>query len=88
MSLVGPRPEREYFIRRIVEKAPYYTLVHQVRPGITGWAQVNGLRGDTSIKARVEHDVYYIEHWSLLFDIEILLATVFRGKFINNEALN
>ncbi len=61
---------------------------HQVRPGITGWAQVNGLRGDTSIKARVEYDIYYIEHWRLLFDLKILFITVFKAKFMNDEALN
>ena len=88
MSLVGPRPEIPYYVEKFKEDVPLYMVKHQVRPGITGWAQVNGLRGDTSIKARVEHDVYYIEHWSLLFDIEILLATVFRGKFVNSEALN
>ena len=83
MSLVGPRPEIPYYVEKFKEDVPLYMVKHQVRPGITGWAQVNGLRGDTSIKARVEHDVYYIEHWSLLFDIEILLTTVFRGKFVN-----
>lgn len=88
MSLVGPRPEIPYYVERFKEDVPLYMVKHQVRPGITGWAQVNGLRGDTSIKARVEHDVYYIEHWSLLFDIEILLTTVFRGKFVNSEALS
>lgn len=88
MSLVGPRPEIPYHVERFKEDIPLYMVKHQVRPGITGWAQVNGLRGDTSIKARVEHDIYYIEHWSLLFDIEILLTTVFRGKFVNGEALN
>lgn len=88
MSLVGPRPEIPYYVERFKEDVPLYMVKHQVRPGITGWAQVNGLRGDTSIKARVEHDVYYIEHWSLLFDLEILLTTVFRGKFMNSEALN
>ena len=88
MSLVGPRPEIPYYVEKFKEDVPLYMVKHQVRPGITGWAQVNGLRGDTSIKARVEHDVYYIEHWSLFFDIEILLTTVFRGKFINNEALD
>lgn len=87
MSLVGPRPEIPYYVERFKEDVPLYMVKHQVRPGITGWAQVNGLRGDTSIKARVEHDIYYIEHWSLLFDIEILLTTVFRGKFVNSEAL-
>jgi len=88
MSLVGPRPEIPYYVEKFKGDVPLYMVKHQVRPGITGWAQVNGLRGDTSIKARVEHDVYYIEHWSLLFDIEILLNTVFRGKFINSEALD
>ena len=88
MSLVGPRPEIPYYVEKFKEDVPLYMVKHQVRPGITGWAQVNGLRGDTSIKARVEHDVYYIEHWSLLFDIEILLTTVFGGKFVNSEALD
>ena len=88
MSLVGPRPEIPYYVEQFKEEVPLYMVKHQVRPGITGWAQVNGLRGDTSIKARVEHDVYYIEHWSLLFDIEILLTTVFRGKFMNGEVLD
>ena len=59
---------------------------HQVRPGITGWAQVNGLRGDTSIRKRIEHDLYYIENWNLLFDVKILLMTVFRA--VNKETLN
>ena len=88
MSLVGPRPERPQFVEQFKEDVPLYMVKHQVRPGITGWAQVNGLRGDTSIKARVEHDIYYIEHWSILFDIEILLTTIFRGKFLNSETLN
>lgn len=87
MSLVGPRPELPFFVERFREEVPLYMVKHQVRPGITGWAQVNGLRGDTSIKARIEHDIYYIEHWSLLFDIEILLTTVFKGKFLNSEVL-
>lgn len=87
MSLVGPRPEIPYFVERFKEDVPLYMVKHQVRPGITGWAQVNGLRGDTSIKARIEHDLYYIEHWSLLFDIEILLTTIFKGKFLNSEAV-
>ena len=60
-------------------------LKHQVRPGITGWAQVKGLRGDTSIEERIRHDLYYIENWSLLFDFRILLMTVFGGKFLNQE---
>lgn len=88
MSLVGPRPEIPYYVEQFREEIPLYMVKHQVRPGITGWAQVNDLRGDTSIKARIEHDIYYIEHWSLLFDVKILLMTVFRGKFMNSEKLN
>ena len=87
MSLVGPRPEIPHYVERFKEEVPLYMVKHQVRPGITGWAQVNGLRGDTSIRERVELDVYYIEHWSLWFDIQILLTTVFGGKFINGEEL-
>jgi len=87
MSLVGPRPELPRFVDEFKEEFPLYMVRHQVRPGITGWAQVNGLRGDTSIRARVEYDIYYIEHWSLLFDLQILLITVFGAKFINDEQL-
>lgn len=87
MSLVGPRPELPKFVDEFREEFPLYMVRHQVRPGITGWAQVNGLRGDTSIKARVEYDIYYIEHWSLLFDLQILLITVFGAKFINDEEI-
>lgn len=87
MSLVGPRPELPYFVNRFKEKVPLYMVKHQVRPGITGWAQINGLRGDTSIEARIEHDLYYIEHWSLGLDIRILWITVFGGKFKNDEQL-
>ena len=87
MSLVGPRPELPYFVERFKEEVPLYMIKHQVRPGITGWAQINGLRGDTSIKARIEHDIYYIENWSPLFDLKILLMTVFKGQFVNHEVL-
>lgn len=87
MSLVGPRPEVPHYVERFKEEVPLYMVKHQVRPGITGWAQVNGLRGDTSIRGRVELDVFYIEHWSLWFDLQILLMTVFGGKFINDEEL-
>lgn len=83
MSLVGPRPELPYFVNQFKESVPLYMVKHQVRPGITGWAQVNGFRGDTSIQGRVEHDIYYIENWTLLFDIKILFMTVF--KFSNSE---
>ncbi|AOY75540.1 undecaprenyl-phosphate glucose phosphotransferase [Clostridium formicaceticum] len=85
MSLVGPRPERPYFVEKFKEEIPKYMIKHQVRPGITGWAQVNGWRGDTSIKKRIECDLYYIENWSLFLDIKILLLTVFKG-FVNKNA--
>ena len=87
MSLVGPRPEVPYYVEQFKDEVPLYMVKHQVRPGITGWAQVNGFRGDTSIKGRIEHDVYYIEHWSILLDIKILFMTVFGGKFMNSESL-
>lgn len=86
MSLVGPRPEIPFYVDQFKEEIPLYMVKHQVRPGITGWAQVNGFRGDTSIKGRIEHDIYYIEHWTLLFDIKILFMTVFKGM-INQERL-
>ncbi len=85
MSLVGPRPERPFFVEKFKEEIPRYMIKHQVRPGITGWAQVNGYRGDTSIIKRIEHDLYYIENWSLGFDFKILFLTVFKG-FINKNA--
>ena len=88
MSLVGPRPEIPYYVEQFREDIPLYMVKHQVRPGITGWAQVNDLRGDTSIEDRIQHDLYYIENWSLLFDLKILLITVFRGKFLNSEKLS
>ena len=85
MSLVGPRPERPLFVERFKEEIPRYMVKHQVRPGMTGWAQVNGYRGDTSITKRIEHDLYYIENWTLGFDFKILFLTVFKG-FINKNA--
>lgn len=85
MSLVGPRPELPYFVNQFKETVPLYMVKHQVRPGITGWAQVNGFRGDTSIQGRIEHDLYYIENWTLLFDIKILFLTVFH--FSNSEKM-
>ena len=88
MSLVGPRPELPFFVDQFKEEVPLYMVKHQVRPGITGWAQVNGLRGDTSIKERIEHDLYYIEHWSILLDLKILFVTLFGGKFLNSEHLS
>ena len=85
MSLVGPRPERPQFVDKFREEIPRYMVKHQGRPGITGWAQINGYRGDTSIRKRIEHDIYYIENWSLGFDFRILFLTVFKG-FINKNA--
>lgn len=85
MSLVGPRPERPFFVEKFQEEIPRYMVKHQVRPGLTGWAQVNGYRGDTSIKKRIEHDLYYIENWSVGLDIKILFLTVFKG-FVNKNA--
>lgn len=85
MSLVGPRPERPFFVDQFKEKVPRYMVKHHVRPGITGWAQVNGWRGDTSIRKRIECDIYYIENWTFMFDIKILFMTVFRG-FVNKNA--
>ena len=83
MSLVGPRPERPVFISEFRQRIPRYMLRHKVQAGMTGWAQVNGWRGNTSIERRIEHDLYYIEHWSLGFDLKILGMTLFhslRGK--------
>ena len=85
MSLVGPRPERPQFVEKFKEEIPRYMIKHQVRPGLTGWAQVNGYRGDTSIKKRIEHDLYYIENWTLGFDFKIIFLTFFKG-FINKNA--
>lgn len=85
MSLVGPRPERPLFVEKFREEIPRYMVKHQVRPGLTGWAQVNGLRGDTSIRKRIDYDLYYIENWTLGFDIKIILLTFFTG-FINKNA--
>ena len=85
MSLVGPRPERPQFVEKFKEEIPRYMIKHQVRPGLTGWAQVNGYRGDTSIRKRVEYDIYYIENWTLGMDIKILFMTLFTG-FVNKNA--
>lgn len=85
MSLVGPRPERPQYVEKFKEEIPRYMVKHQVRPGLTGWAQINGYRGDTSIRKRIEYDIYYIENWSLEFDIKIMFLTIFKG-FINENA--
>ena len=85
MSLVGPRPERPFFVEKFREEIPRYMVKHQVRPGLTGWAQINGYRGDTSIKKRIEYDLYYIENWTMGLDIKILFLTFFKG-FVNKNA--
>ena len=85
MSIVGPRPEIPFYVEQFKEEIPLYMVRHQIRPGITGWAQIKGLRGDTSIKDRIEHDIYYAEHWSIWFDVKIIFITIFGGKFINKE---
>ena len=86
MSLIGPRPEIPFYVEQFRESVPLYMVKHQVRPGMTGWAQVNGYRGDTSIPKRVEYDVWYIENWSLGLDLKIMLRTVL-GAWLNQEKL-
>ncbi|MEG0167044.1 MAG: undecaprenyl-phosphate glucose phosphotransferase [Ruthenibacterium sp.] len=86
MSLIGPRPELPHFVAQFKEEIPLYMVKHQVRPGITGWAQVNGYRGDTSIEERIKCDIYYIENWSFGFDMRIIFMTIF-GGMLNNEKL-
>ena len=85
MSLVGPRPERPEFVEKFREQIPRYMIKHQVRPGMTGWAQINGYRANTSIRQRIEYDLYYIENWTFWFDIVILFQTIFKG-FVNKNA--
>jgi exopolysaccharide biosynthesis polyprenyl glycosylphosphotransferase len=79
MSVVGPRPERPQFVEQFRAELPHYMLRHKVRAGMTGWAQVHGWRGNTSIRMRIEHDLYYIENWSLMLDLKILFMTVLHG---------
>lgn len=83
MSIVGPRPEIPFYVEKFRDEIPLYMIKHYVKPGITGWAQVNGYRGDTSIEGRIEHDLYYIENWTVLFDLKIMFLTVFR--MVNRE---
>ena len=85
MSLVGPRPERPQFVEKFKEEIPRYMIKHQVRPGLTGWAQINGFRGDTSIRKRIDCDLYYIENWTLGLDFKIIILTFFKG-FVNKNA--
>ncbi len=79
MSIVGPRPERSWVVEEVRKQIPLYMLKHKMKAGITGWAQVNGWRGDTSLEKRIEHDLYYIEHWSLWLDLKIMLLTLWKG---------
>jgi lipopolysaccharide/colanic/teichoic acid biosynthesis glycosyltransferase len=85
MSVVGPRPERPVFIENFRQAVPGYMLRHKVKAGITGWAQVNGWRGNTSIEKRIEYDLYYIQNWSITLDMKIMLMTIWRG-FVNEHA--
>jgi exopolysaccharide biosynthesis polyprenyl glycosylphosphotransferase len=80
MSLVGPRPERPELIRNFKHEIPHYNVRHTVKPGITGWAQVNGLRGDTDLVQRISYDLHYVEHWNLLFDIQLMFMTILNNK--------
>jgi Undecaprenyl-phosphate glucose phosphotransferase len=81
MSIVGPRPERPFFVEQFKQRIPQYMLRHKVKAGITGWAQVNGWRGNTSIEKRIEYDLYYIENWSVSLDLKIMWLTLIRGVF-------
>jgi exopolysaccharide biosynthesis polyprenyl glycosylphosphotransferase len=81
MSIVGPRPERPFFVEQFKHRIPQYMLRHKVKAGITGWAQVNGWRGNTSLEKRIEYDLYYIENWSVTLDLKIMWLTVVRGLF-------
>lgn len=85
MSVVGPRPERPFFVNQFKEQIPKYMVKHHIRPGLTGWAQASGLRGDTSIQQRINLDIYYIENWSFFFDVKIIFKTIYNG-FINKNA--
>jgi Undecaprenyl-phosphate glucose phosphotransferase len=85
MSVVGPRPERPVFIENFKQQVPRYMLRHKVKAGITGWAQINGWRGNTSIEKRIEYDLYYIQNWSIMLDIKIMWLTLWRG-FVNENA--
>ncbi|AOS82834.1 undecaprenyl-phosphate glucose phosphotransferase [Chlorobaculum limnaeum] len=79
MSIVGPRPERDLFIEKISQEVPRYMQRHMVKSGITGWAQINGLRGDTCLKKRIEYDLYYISNWALSLDMKIIFMSIFKG---------
>ena len=85
MSVVGPRPERPVFIQEFRQRVPGYMLRHKTKAGITGWAQVNGWRGDTSLEKRIEYDLYYIQNWSLALDLKIMWLTIWKG-FVSENA--
>jgi lipopolysaccharide/colanic/teichoic acid biosynthesis glycosyltransferase len=78
MSVVGPRPERPYFVEQFKKDVPKYMVKHQVRPGITGWAQIHGCRGDTSIKRRIQYDIEYVENWHMGLDLAIMIKTTLK----------
>jgi Undecaprenyl-phosphate glucose phosphotransferase len=86
MSIVGPRPERPHFVQQFLEEVAQYNVRHYLKVGITGWAQVNGWRGDTSIPRRIEHDLYYLRNWSFSFDLKIIALTIWRTFFANRNA--
>ena len=80
MSVVGPRPERPYFVDKFRKEIPKYMVKHQVRPGLTGWAQIHGCRGNTSINKRIQYDIEYVENWHFGLDVIILFKTVFKSN--------
>jgi lipopolysaccharide/colanic/teichoic acid biosynthesis glycosyltransferase len=84
MSVVGPRPERPYFVKQFLQEIHTYNSRHRLKVGITGWAQVNGWRGNTSIEKRVEHDLYYLQNWSFAFDLRIIFLTIWSGLLHRN----
>lgn len=86
MSIIGPRPERSIFVEQFKYEIPGYMQKHMVKAGISGWAQINGWRGDTDLNKRIEYDLYYIENWSLFFDLKIIFLTIIKG-FINKNAI-
>jgi len=84
MSVVGPRPERPYFVHKFLKEVSRYSVRHSLKVGITGWAQVNGWRGDTSIEKRIQYDLYYLENWSFSLDVKIILMTLMSGLVAGN----
>jgi putative colanic acid biosynthesis UDP-glucose lipid carrier transferase len=84
MSIVGPRPERPIFVEKFKDEIPGYMEKHLIKAGITGWAQINGWRGNTDLNKRIEHDLHYIDNWSLLMDLKIIIMTIFKGIYNKN----